>query len=79
MIKRYIATYVDIGDTCDEYARVLGVYKTNDDAKHAVSDDIKQWCENHGVDYSIADYDCMEAHDDEDNQRLWNIEMVDFE
>ena len=44
-MKRWIVTAVDhdTNGNCDGKARVLGVFKTHEEAKNYVDEDIKEW------------------------------------
>lgn len=82
MQKRFIATIVDYGETCDGKARVFGIYKTRNEAVKNVIEDIKRFAKkykkyNVKVDYvkmsvsiSNYDYDCGCE---------WNIEEVEID
>ena len=41
MNKIYVVTAVDVGDSCDGHARVLGAFKSKDDAKNYVRNDME--------------------------------------
>ena len=40
-LKRYVVTAVDVGESCDGHARVLGCFKTEADAKTYVRNDME--------------------------------------
>lgn len=84
MIKRFVATAVDTGDTCDGKARVIGTFKTREEAKNYVTEDIKEWVDDRAGDAVEVDFDKMTAHyvDDKwdtDTGCEWNIEEVEIE
>lgn len=43
MTKHYLVIYTDHGDSCDGLARVLGVYETEEKAKHEMDSDVKYY------------------------------------
>lgn len=82
-IKRYIVTAVDTGDTCDGKARVIGTFKTREEAKNYVTEAIKEWTDERASDAVEVDFDRKSAHyiDDKwdtDTGCEWNIEEVEI-
>lgn len=47
--KKFIVIYTDLGNTCDGFARVLGVFNTRNEAKTAMDKDIKVWCQSNNI------------------------------
>ena len=64
----------------DGKARVLGVFKTREEAKNYVDEDIKEWIDQRADEGCECDFDKMAAwYDYDSSQRCeWNIEEVDF-
>lgn len=81
-MKLWIATYVDVNDTCDGKARVLEVCKSKEDAKAAVKADIEHWADDRAGMPIVVDFDKMSAKydwktlDDADGCE-WNIEEIE--
>ena len=80
-MKLWIATYVDVNDTCDGKARVLEVCKSKEDAKAAVKTDMELWASKHeGEDVIHVDFDKMSAGTDSyDFGCDWNIEEIEVD
>lgn len=83
-IKRYVVTAVDTGDTCDGKARVIGTFKTKDEAKNCVTEDIKEWIDQRAGEAVECDFDEMSAHYVDDKWDTndgceWNIEEIEIE
>lgn len=79
-MKLWIATCVDVNDTCDGKARVLEVCKSKEEAKAAVHADIEKWTDDHAGDYLHVDFDAMSAGHDTyltDFSCEWNIEEIE--
>ena len=82
--KRYVVSFVDCSDTSDGKAHLTGgLFKTEDEAKAWVVDDMNLWLKNNGgevkfdVDYgkmSIASNDC-----NEDIGCEWNVHEIAVE
>ena len=83
MNKRFIVTAVDhdINGNCDGKARVLGVFKTREEAKNYVDEDIREWIDEHADEGYVCDFDKMSAwYDYGDSDRCeWNIEEIEFD
>ena len=83
-MKRWIVTVVnyDTDGNCDGKARVLGVFKTREEAKNYVDEDIREWVDNNTGDICgcECDFDEMSAwYDYDDTERCeWNIEEVEI-
>jgi len=85
-ITRFIVTAVDVGDTCDGKARVLGAFKTEDEAKNYVKNDMQEYADERTYTDEetgktipcFCDFDKMFAGDDYNNCS-WNIESITFE
>ena len=77
-MKKFVAMYVDVGDSSDNRPRALGIYDSKDDAVRAFIDDMYVWVE--GMDHD----DESESEVDEgrmianvgDNYCYWNVEEV---
>lgn len=48
--KKFMVIYIDYGDTCDGFARVLGIFNTRDEAKADMDKDIETWCQENDMD-----------------------------
>ena len=59
MSKVYTVIYTDFGDSCDGFARILGTYKTKDDALNAMNKDIADYRKDNGLPYTIDKGDCI--------------------
>ena len=81
-MKRWIVTAVDhdIDGNCDGKARVLGVFKTREEAKNYVNEDIKEWIDQRADVGCKCNFDKMAAWYNYDSaQRCeWNIEEVEI-
>ena len=79
-MKLWIATAVDYGDSRDGKARVLGVFKSYDEARIYVDGDIFDWVERNCEDGVKCDFDKMAARSgcDDSIRCKWNIEEADF-
>ena len=81
-MKLWIATYVDVNDTCDGKARVLEVCKSKEDAEAAVKADIEHWADERAGMPIVVDFDKMSAKydwktlDDSDGCD-WNVEEIE--
>ena len=77
-MKKFMAMYVEVGDSSDNRPRVLGVYDSKDKAVDAIIDDM--WCWVDGIDHN----DEYEHEVDEDRMIAsvgdiycyWNVEEV---
>ena len=82
-MKLWIATYVDISDTCDGKARVLDICKTKEKAAAVVRADIERWADERAGMPIVVDFDKMSAKynwetlDDTDGCE-WNIEEFEL-
>lgn len=80
MMKLWIVTAVDHdpNGNCDGKARVLGAFKSYDEARNYVNEDIQEWvdrnCEE-GVECSFAEMAAWYDYDDSDRCE-WNIEEI---
>ena len=77
-MKKFMAMYVEVGDSSDNRPRVLGVYDSKDKAVDAVIDDMYVWVD--GIDPNDeyeheVDEDRMIANVG-DNYCYWNVEEV---
>ena len=81
MNKIYVVTAVDAGDSCDGHARVLGAFKSKDDAKNYVRNDMKDRCDQLADSGIIADFDKMELVNWSDNDPVccWSIAEVEVQ
>ena len=82
-MKRWIVTAVDhdTDGNCDGKARVLSVFKTHEEAKNYVDEDIKEWIDQRADEGCECDFDKMAAWYDYDaaQRREWNIEEVEID
>lgn len=83
MMKLWIVTAVDYGDSCDGKARTLGTFKTYDEAKAYVDEDIRHWGDDTircGQNVE-CDFDKMSAWDNDDDtiRCEWNIEEIEVD
>ena len=79
-LKRYVVTAVDVGESCDGHARVLGCFKTEADAKTYVRNDMEDMCDRLAGAGVQADFDQMEiVNEDEDTVCCWAIDEVEVE
>lgn len=77
-MKRWIVTCVDYNDSCDGKARVLGSFKTKDEAVNYITEDIKEWCdERAGLDI-VCDFDDMSVSYGDDRCE-WNFEEIEID
>ena len=77
-MKKFMAIYVEVGDSSDNRPRVLGVYDSKDDAVRAIIDDMYVWVDgmNHNDDCeSEIDEDRMIASVG-DIYCYWNVEEI---
>lgn len=77
-MKKFMAMYVEVGDSSDNRPRVLGVYDSKDKAVDAIIDDMYVWVEgmNPNDEYETEiDEDRMIANVG-DNYCYWNVEEV---
>ena len=81
MNKIYVVTAVDVGDSCDGHARVLGAFKNKDDAKNYVRNDMEDRCDQLTDSGIIADFDKMELVNwsDKDPVCCWSIAEVEVQ
>ena len=78
MNKIYVVTAVDVGDSCDGHARVLGAFKSKDDAKNYVRNDMEDMCDQLANTGIRVDFDKMEiVNDGEDTVCCWSISEVE--
>lgn len=81
-MKLWIATYVDVNDTCDGRARVLEVCKSKEDAKAAVKADMELWAaERAGMPIVVDLYKMSAKYNwetlDDTDSCDWNIEEIE--
>ena len=77
-MKKFMAMYVEVGNSCDNRPLVLGVYDSKDKAVRAIIDDMYVWVD--GMNYN----DDCESEVDEDRMIAnvgdiycyWNVEEV---
>ena len=77
-MKKFMAMYVEVGDSSDNRPRVLGVYDSKDKAVSAIIDDMWWWVDgiDHNDEYEHeVDEDRMIANVG-DNYCYWNVEEV---
>ena len=81
MNKIYVVTAVDVGDSCDGHARVLGAFKSKDDAKNYVRNDMEDRCDQLSDSGIIVDFDKMELVNWSDNDPVccWSIAEVEVQ
>ena len=81
MNKIYVVAEVDVGDSCDGHARVLGAFKSKDDAKNYVRNDMEDRCDQLADSGIIADFDKMELVNWSDNDPVccWSIAEVEVQ
>ena len=81
MKKIWIATYVDIGETCDGKPRVLTTASSKEEILNEVRADIEKWADDRAGEGIEVDFDRMRAHYDYDSNCgcEWNIEEIDIE
>ena len=81
MNKIYVVTAVDVGDSCDCHARVLGAFKNEADAKNYVRNDMEDRCDQLADRGIIADFDKMELVNWSDNDLVccWSISEVEVQ
>lgn len=84
-MKIWIVTAVDhdADGNCDGKARVLGAFKSYDEAKNYVDEDIREWVDRNtdelrGCGCSFAEMAAWHDYDDL-NRCEWNIEEVDVQ
>lgn len=81
-MKKFFATIVDYGETCDGKARLAGPFDSKDEAKAWANDDMKTWLENNamtGKNFDV-DYCRMSISSKNYNESLgceWNVHDVD--
>lgn len=80
-MKLWIVTAVDYdtNGNCDGKARVLGAFKSYDEAKIYVDEDIREWVDRNCEEGVECDFDKMAAWYDYDtsNRCEWNIAEVE--
>lgn len=80
--KKYLALYVDHGETCDGKPDVLGLYKDYQSAKDAIYDDMLLWQKNHEKDCE-GEFDIslnkMSAWDKDDYNYGCEWKIIDLE
>lgn len=83
MAKRYVVSFVDYNDSCDGKARISGLFKTEEEARAWVVDDMKQWLDNNSGEVKFdVDYDKMSIASDDYNEDIgceWNVHEVDVD
>ena len=81
MNKIYVVIAVDVGDSCDGHARVLGAFKNKDDAKNYVRNDMEDMCDQLANTGIRADFDKMEIVNWSDNDLVccWSINEVEVQ
>lgn len=79
-MKLWIVTVVDYNDSCDGKARVLGAFKTHEEAKTYVDEDIREWIDARADEGVRCDFDMMRTwcYDNIDIRCEWNIEEVEI-
>ena len=78
MNKIYVVTAVDVGDSCDGHARVLGAFKNKDDAKNYVRNDMEDMCDQLANTGIRVDFDKMKiVNDGEYTVCCWSINEVE--
>ena len=78
MNKIYVVTAVDVGESCDGHARVLGAFKNEADAKNYVRNDMEDYCDSLANTGIRVDFDQMEiVNEDEDLVCCWSIDEVE--
>lgn len=79
-IKRYVVTAVDCGDSCDGRARVLGAFKTKEEAKAYVRNDMEDYADQRAGAAIQVDFDQMDiVNGDDDTVCCWSIDEVEVE
>lgn len=79
LMKKFIVTAVDSGETCDDKARVLTVCNTREEAKSFVTHDMEDFINDAAEMNLIADFDKMSARTEDGAYGCeWNIEEVDI-
>jgi len=80
MNKVWIVAAVDVGDSCDGKARILGAFKTEEDAKTYVRNDMEDTADylaNTGIQ---VDFDEMTiVKEDDDVVCQWTISDVEID
>lgn len=83
MAKRYVVSFVDYNDTADGKARIADLFKTEDEARAWVVDDMKHWLENNRGEVKFdVDYDKMSIVSNDYNEDIgceWNVHEVDVD
>lgn len=81
MNKIYVVTAVDVGDSCDFHARVLGAFKNKADAKNYVKNDMEDRCDQLADCGITADFNKMEIVNLSDNDLIccWSIDEVEVQ
>ena len=81
MNKIYVVAAVDVGDSSDGRARILGAFKRKDDAKNYVRNDMEDRRDHLADCGIIADFDKMELVNWSDNDLVccWSIEEVEVQ
>lgn len=82
-MKFWIVTAVDHdpNGNCDGKAHVLGAFKSYDEAKNYVDEDIREWVNRkreEGLEYSCIGMSAWYDYDDSDRCE-WNIEEVEVQ
>ncbi len=76
----YVVTVVESGETCDGHARVLGAFKSEEEAKSFVRNDMEEVCDNHANTGIRVDFDQMEiVNEDDDTVCCWSIDSVEVQ
>ena len=80
MNKIYVVTAVDVGDSCDGHARVLGAFKNKDDAKNYVRNDMEDLCDQLANTGIVVNFDQMKiVNESEDIVCCWSISEVEVQ
>lgn len=81
MNKIYVVAEVDVGDSSNGRARILGAFKRKDDAKNYVRNDMEDRYDKLADSGIIADFDKMELVNWSDNDLVcyWSIEEVEVQ
>lgn len=74
MVKKYIVIYTDFGDSCDYKARVLGKYKTFDEAHKAMIEDTKTYQNSYKEVWEDETKELPVTHEDNDSIMLGSEE-----
>lgn len=80
MIKRYVVTAVDCGDSCDGHPTCLGAFSTLIEAMAYVRSDIEDRCDQLAGCNIQVNFDKMEIIDESDQPIcMWSIDEIEIE